>query len=133
MKHRHVLLAWNWYHPKLHRGIAQVAKTHGWHLNTDMALHQNDIPWGWEGDGVITQPMAASSQLHAFIAQFPGKIVAFHARGDNSLTLTITYNNKEISLFAVGSARGGGLPMRWIDNLKKDINVFLIRKVATKG
>ncbi len=62
-----------------------------------------------------------------------GKIVAFLARGNNSLTLTITYNNKEISLFAVGSARGGGLPMRWIDNLKKDINVFLIRKVATKG
>lgn len=62
-----------------------------------------------------------------------GKIVAFHARGDNSLTLTITYNSKEISLFAVGSARGGGLPMRWIDNLKKDLNVFLIRKVATKG
>ena len=75
MKRRHVLLALNWYHPKLHRGIALFAKEHGWHLNTDMALNQGDIPWGWQGDGMITQPNARASQLRTFVEPFSGKIV----------------------------------------------------------
>ncbi|OQB88029.1 MAG: hypothetical protein BWX86_02735 [Verrucomicrobia bacterium ADurb.Bin122] len=61
-----------------------------------------------------------------------GKIVAYHARGSNTLTLTVTYDDKKIEFFAVGTSRKGGLPMGWIENIKKDVNVFLVQQLAMK-
>ncbi len=61
-----------------------------------------------------------------------GEIVAHYERGKNICTLTIRYDDAKIDIFAVGSSRGGGLPMRWIDNLKKDIDVYLGRVLLTK-
>lgn len=53
-KRRGVLLAINWYHPKLHRGIVSVAVEHGWHLDAGVALGGNPLPSHWKGLGVIT-------------------------------------------------------------------------------
>ena len=61
-----------------------------------------------------------------------GKIVAYHARGSNTLTLTVKYDDKKIEFFAVGTSRKGGLPMAWIENIKKDVNVFLVQQLAMK-
>lgn len=61
-----------------------------------------------------------------------GKIVAYHARGANTLTLTFQYDSKKINLYAVGTSRKGGIPMGWVDNIKKDLNVFLIQQLAQK-
>ena len=54
-KRRNILLALDWYHPKLHRGIAHFAREHNWHLNTEMARMSGHIPCGWNGDGILTQ------------------------------------------------------------------------------
>lgn len=61
-----------------------------------------------------------------------GEIVAHYERGPNVCTLTIRYDDEAIDIFAVGDSRGGGLPMRWIENLKKDIDVYLGRVLLTK-
>ncbi len=61
-----------------------------------------------------------------------GEIVAHYERGKNVCTLTIRYDETKVDIFAVGSSRGGGLPMRWIENLKKDIDVYLGRVLLTK-
>lgn len=61
-----------------------------------------------------------------------GQIVAHYERGKNVATLTIRYDDTKIDIFAVGQARGGGLPMRWIEGLKNDLDVFLGRAVLAK-
>jgi hypothetical protein len=61
-----------------------------------------------------------------------GEIVAHYSRGNNVATLTIRYDASKIDIYAVGQARGGGLPMRWIENLKKDIDVYLGRMLLSK-
>lgn len=61
-----------------------------------------------------------------------GTVVAHYERGKNSATLTIRYDSTKIDIYAVGQARGGGLPTRWIDGLKKDLDVFLGRAVLSK-
>ena len=61
-----------------------------------------------------------------------GQIVAHYQRGKNVATLTIRYDDTKIDIYAVGDSRGGGLPMRWIENLRKDIDVYLGRVLLTK-
>lgn len=61
-----------------------------------------------------------------------GQIVAHYERGNNVATLTIRYDDAKIDIYAVGQARGGGLPMRWIENLKKDIDTNLGRALLSK-
>ena len=61
-----------------------------------------------------------------------GQIVAHSQRGKNVATLTIRYDDTKIDIYAVGDSRGGGLPMRWIENLRKDIDVYLGRVLLTK-
>lgn len=61
-----------------------------------------------------------------------GEMAGYYVRGKNEATLTARYTDKEIRLFCRGQARGGGVPMRWVDNLKKDLGVFLGQKLATK-
>lgn len=48
-----VLMALEWYDPKIHEGIAQYAKEADWVLDSSMA-RMNTMPEHWEGDGVIT-------------------------------------------------------------------------------
>lgn len=52
VKRKRILLALDWYDTELHRGIAAYAKNHSWVLNTHMC-RKEQIPEGWEGDGVI--------------------------------------------------------------------------------
>lgn len=61
-----------------------------------------------------------------------GQIVAHYERGQNVATLTIRYDDEKIEIYAIGHARGGGLPMRWIENLRKDVDVYLGRAVLGK-
>jgi hypothetical protein len=61
-----------------------------------------------------------------------GKIVAHYERGKSSATVTIRYETTKVDISAVGQSRRGGVPVRWIENLKKDINVFLRRAVVGK-
>jgi LacI family transcriptional regulator len=48
-----VLMALEWYDPKIHEGIAHFAKEAGWILDASMA-RTSTMPEHWEGDGIIT-------------------------------------------------------------------------------
>ena len=61
-----------------------------------------------------------------------GQIVAHYERGKNTATLTIRYDSTKIDIYAVGQARGGGVPMNWVNFLTKDINVYLGRMLLSK-
>ncbi len=50
---RRVLLSLSSYLVDIHRGVARYAKERGWLLHADMAFDA-ELPWGWQGDGVIT-------------------------------------------------------------------------------
>ena len=78
----------------------------------------------------ITQSLIARKWIVRDKAE--GQIVAHYERGKNVATLTIRYDATKIDIFAIGDSRGGGLPMRWIENLKKDIDVYLGRMLLSK-
>ncbi len=52
MKRPQILLALDWYHPNIHRGVALFAKEHNWHLSSKTAFHHK-LPTDWTGDGII--------------------------------------------------------------------------------
>lgn len=93
-------------------------------INVSPKLDENDV------QQAIMQSLIARKWL--IQDKSDGEIVAHYERGRNVATLTIRYDDEMIEIFAVGSARGGGLPMRWILNLKKDIEVYLGRAILTK-
>ena len=78
----------------------------------------------------ITQSLIARKWIVRDKAE--GQIVAHYERGKNVATLTIRYDATKIDIFAIGDSRGGGLPMRWVENLKKDIDVYLGRMLLSK-
>ncbi|WP_370979339.1 substrate-binding domain-containing protein [Agaribacterium sp. ZY112] len=51
--HFNVLLALSRYDHRTHKGIAQFAATHNWHLNCDMTM-SGRAPKHWQGDGIIS-------------------------------------------------------------------------------
>lgn len=81
-------------------------------------------------ESAITQSLIARKWIVRDKSE--GQIVAHYERGKNVCTLTIRYDNTKIDIYAVGDSRGGGLPMRWIENLRKDIDVYLGRVLLTK-
>lgn len=56
------------FQPEFHTGVAQYAGAHDWHLNADMA-RTGKIPYGWEGDGIITL-LAGDESTERFVLQF---------------------------------------------------------------
>jgi hypothetical protein len=81
-------------------------------------------------ESAITQSLIARKWIVRDKSE--GQIVAHYERGKNICTLTIRYDATKIDIYAVGDSRGGGLPMRWIENLRKDIDVYLGRVLLTK-
>lgn len=75
---KHVLLVLGWYDYRLHRGIAEYAQEHGWHLSANLA-RERVIPWGWKGDGVLAW-LGAGDDLAKFVESVRRPTVDFSAR-----------------------------------------------------
>ena len=52
-KNKHVLLIMDYYVPRIHRGVVDYARKHGWILDAGRA-RSRDIPGRWNGDGIIS-------------------------------------------------------------------------------
>jgi LacI family transcriptional regulator len=63
-----ILMALEWYDPKIHEGIAHYAKEAGWILNASMA-RTNTMPEHWEGDGIITLLHEENSRYKPYIEE----------------------------------------------------------------
>ena len=77
-KKKHVLLVLGWYDYRLHKGIAEYAEKHGWHLSANLA-RERVIPWGWEGDGVLAW-LGAGDDLVEFVESLACPVVDFSLR-----------------------------------------------------
>ncbi|MGB0416575.1 MAG: substrate-binding domain-containing protein [Coraliomargarita sp.] len=54
IKRRHIMLLLEWYDYRIHRGVARVAREHGWQLNCPKDPVTNEgILKDWKGDGCI--------------------------------------------------------------------------------
>lgn len=78
-KHRHVLVALGWYDHRLLQGIASYATQHSWHIAAHSIIHEKVIPWGWQGDGVLTW-LAADDELAQFVLSVKKPTVDFSLR-----------------------------------------------------
>jgi LacI family transcriptional regulator len=77
-KQKHVLLVLGWYDYRLHKGIAEYAQEHGWHLSANLA-RERVIPWGWQGDGVLAW-LGAGDDLVEFVKSVRRPTVDFSLR-----------------------------------------------------
>jgi LacI family transcriptional regulator len=66
-RQKRVLLAVNPVEHRLVQGITKYAEQHGWHLCPD-ANRENVVPWGWEGDGILTC-LGADDSMARFVAE----------------------------------------------------------------
>jgi len=76
-----VLLVLGWYDYRLHKGIAEYAQAHGWHLSANLA-RERVIPWGWKGDGVLAW-LGAGDDLAEFVESLRCPTVDFSMRRAN--------------------------------------------------
>jgi LacI family transcriptional regulator len=54
LKRKHILLLLEWYDYRIHLGVAQVARQHGWQLNCPKEMKVNEgFLKNWHGDGCI--------------------------------------------------------------------------------
>lgn len=96
IKRPQILLALDWYHPSIHRGVALFAKEHNWHLSSKTAFHHK-LPVDWNGDGIITS-VGARTEFRQFAAKTPFPVVTV---GRNNLNKPyVGDNNAKIAEMA---------------------------------
>lgn len=64
---KNVLVALEFYRGPLFEGIAEYARSHRWHLSLEMLMNPGKIPWGWDGDGVLTMLIRDETSLLGFL------------------------------------------------------------------
>ncbi len=73
-RHRSVLLAFSWYHHRVHLGAARYAREHGWILHSEMC-HTGIIPRDWRGDGVLSMMGFKHAALADFVSALKCPVV----------------------------------------------------------
>lgn len=66
-KMKNVLVALESYRAPLFQGIAEYARHHHWHLSLEMLTNPSLLPWGWDGDGILTTLVQDSTTMHDFL------------------------------------------------------------------
>lgn len=66
-KLKNVLVALEFHRGPLFEGIAEYARSHRWHLSLEMLVNPRNIPWGWDGDGILTMLIRDESSLIQFL------------------------------------------------------------------
>ena len=79
---RNILLALNWYDPKIHAGVAAFAQKNNWHLSAPMAKQTSLIPYNWKGDGIICQGHFATTEQTLFFESLPQSRVVLTPKAD---------------------------------------------------
>ena len=69
VKMKNVLIALEFYRGPLFEGIAEYARAHNWHLSLDMLANPANIPWGWDGDGILTMLVRDDTKLIRFLRE----------------------------------------------------------------
>lgn len=100
-----------------------------------------DVPAGLSKEDVQgTIVMVLSSRAWALKAKEDGKVVGYLKHRSNEATVTLTYDDKKISLYCVGyeinkktgERKKPELPNGWLNNIKGDLNKRLNQATAQK-
>ncbi|MES2920339.1 MAG: DNA-binding transcriptional regulator [Verrucomicrobiota bacterium] len=78
-KQKNVILALGLHDHRLLRGITTFASEHDWHISAASITKELVIPWGWNGDGVLTW-LAGSDELCDFVLSVKKPTVDFSLR-----------------------------------------------------
>jgi LacI family transcriptional regulator len=81
-RQKNVILALGLHDHRLLRGITTFASEHDWHISAASITKELVIPWGWNGDGVLTW-LAGSDELCEFVVSLKKPTVDFSLRRAN--------------------------------------------------
>ena len=77
---KNVLIAFEFYRTPLFEGVVEYAREHDWHLSLEMLNRPSDIPWGWQGDGILTMLIHGNDELQTFLDDSKSKIINLEGR-----------------------------------------------------
>jgi LacI family transcriptional regulator len=77
---KNVLIAFEFYRTPLFEGVVDYARQNDWHLSLEMLNRPSDIPWGWEGDGILTMLIHGNEELKRFLDESQSKIINLEGR-----------------------------------------------------
>lgn len=81
-RQKSIILALGWHDHRLLNGIATYATEHNWHISAASITKELNIPWGWDGDGVLAW-LAGSDELCDFVRSMKKPTVDFSLRRAN--------------------------------------------------
>lgn len=78
-KRRNILLALGWKDHRLLQGIGRYSADSNWHIASESVTHDFNVPWGWEGDGVVAW-LSENEELADFVEGLGVPTVDFSLR-----------------------------------------------------
>ena len=107
-KMKNVLVALEFHREPLFEGIAEYARTHNWHLSLEMFLNPANIPWGWNGDGILTMLIQDDPILLKFLRRSRKPIVNLEGRKPTTSYPRVLSDTRQAATMAFSYFRGKG-------------------------
>ena len=105
---KNVLVALEFYRSPLFEGIAEYARTHHWHLSLEMLLNPGQIPWGWNGDGILTMLIRDEPRLLSFLKECRKPTVNLEGRHPTTTYPRVLSDTRRAAEMAFQYFRGKG-------------------------
>ena len=110
IKTKHILLLLEWYDYRIHKGVAQMARKYGWHLdcpkNQSSISLKSGILKDWDGDGCIA--MIESNETFEYLENKNIPIVDLGLRTHKNPVFRMTTDNEKIGMMAAEHLRDFG-------------------------
>ena len=107
-KMKNVLVALEFYRGPLFEGIAEYACAHNWHLSLDMLPNPGNIPWGWDGDGILTMLIHDDTKLLRFLKDCNKPTVNLEGRRMTTPYPRVLSDTRQAAEMAFNYFRGKG-------------------------
>ncbi len=110
LKTKHILLLLEWYDYRIHKGVAQMARKYGWHLdcpkNQSSISLKSGILKDWDGDGCIA--MIESNETFEYLSNKDLPIVDLGLRAHKIPVYRMATDNEKIGMLAAEHFRDFG-------------------------
>ena len=110
LKTKHILLLLEWYDYRIHKGVAQMARKYGWHLdcpkNQSSISLKSGILKDWDGDGCIA--MIESNETFEYLSNKNLPIVDLGLRTHKLPVYRMSTDNEKIGMLAAEHFRDFG-------------------------
>lgn len=107
-KMKNVLVALEFHRAPLFEGIAEYARSHNWHLSLEMFLNPANIPFGWDGDGILTMLIQDDPALLRFLRKYDKPVVNLEGRLPTTSYPRVLSDTRQAAEMAFSYFRGKG-------------------------